>query len=351
MSSLRSGRQGAVLTTLALILAAAGCNKNDPNPFVGGSRSVAPPVGSAIVLTTNIYSTDASAPREVYAVAADGSGLTRLTFCNDAGKPACDEGRVAPAPDGRRLVVLRFTDTNRDGRANEADAGTLVFEDVARAIESPFTTTPASVTGIDWSTDGSLIVFTAPGLDPADDLFRSNLDGQDTRNLTATSGIIERHARLDAQGSSAAFERISQGAPSLIYGLSSGPSVQVTRGGTPGPALAGTPYIVGSDADPAFSPDGRSIVFRRLTALSADGAGSWDIMAIGTDRTNERVLVSGPAFRGAPDWGARGIVFPEVGSGASRLMVVDPNGLNGRAIVTAPSSVTLSAPRWLSAAK
>ena len=51
----------------------------------------------------------------------------------------------------------------------------------------------------------------------------------------------------------------------------------VTTGGPGSDTLAGTPYVVGSDTDPDYSPDGRMLVFRRLTATGNGGLGTWDI--------------------------------------------------------------------------
>jgi Tol biopolymer transport system component len=123
----------------------------------------------------------------------------------------------------------------------------------------------------------------------------------------------------------------------------------VTTGGDSGAPLPGTPYVVGSDADPDYSADGRSVVFRRCTGTGNGGVGTWDIMTVRLDGTGLTTLVTGPAYRGAPDWGAKGIAFPEtdVAAGATRLVVIQADGSGRQASVTLGSSFDISYPRWL----
>ena len=106
----------------------------------------------------------------------------------------------------------------------------------------------------------------------------------------------------------------------------------------------GTLYFVGADADPDFSPDARSVVFRRLTATGNGGLGTWDVLTTSTDGSGLSVVASGPAFRGAPDWGPQGIVFAEVdvAAGTSQLVVIQPDGSGRRAIVSLPADVEIS---------
>ena len=106
---------------------------------------------------------------------------------------------------------------------------------------------------------------------------------------------------------------------------------------------------MGSDADPAFAPDGRSIVFRRLTGTGNGGLGTWDVLTVRNDGTGLAVVASGPAFRGAPDWGTQGIVFAEVdvAAGTAQLVVTQPDGSGRRSILSVPAALQISNPRWL----
>ena len=58
-------------------------------------------------------------------------------------------------------------------------------------------------------------------------------------------------------------------------------------------------------------------------------------------------IVTGPAFRGAPDWGPKGILFPESDGTSMRLVLVQPDGSGRQVLVTLGSSFDISYPRWL----
>ena len=62
---------------------------------------------------------------------------------------------------------------------------------------------------------------------------------------------------------------------------------------------------IGFDGDPAWSPDGRKIVFESTRS------GNADIWVMNADGTNPRQLTRSAAFDGDPAWapGGRGIAF------------------------------------------
>ncbi|HXY42158.1 MAG TPA: hypothetical protein VEQ10_20955, partial [Vicinamibacteria bacterium] len=112
--------------------------------------------------------------------------------------------------------------------------------------------------------------------------------------------------------------------------------------------LAGTLYVVGCDADPDFSPDGNSIVFRRLTGIGNGGLGTWDLMTMKSDGTAQQVILTGAVYRGAPDWGKTGIVFVETDAAAelSRLVAVQPDGSGRQVLREEPAAFGMMSPRW-----
>src|SRR5262249_6650384 len=155
---------------------------------------------------------------------------------------------------------------------------------------------------------------------------------------TRSAGIRERRPRIDPTGSLAVYERIDASGKGEIWIFSSGLNqIRVTGGGDAGPALPGTPYVVGSGADPAYSPHGEAIAFRRAIGTGLDGRGTWDLLTVVSGAGGPTVLVSGPAYRGAPDWGPAGIVFEEVDplTGAASLVAVQPDGSGRRVLATA----------------
>jgi hypothetical protein len=76
----------------------------------------------------------------------------------------------------------------------------------------------------------------------------------------------------------------------------------------------------------------------------------WDVMTVRTDRTNLTTLASGPVYRSAPDWGAKGIVYSEVDklTGMARLIVIQPDG-TGRRVLATLNGYDIASPRWLPA--
>ena len=322
------------------------CNTTYDNPFANSNPTVAPRQDATIVYTSNGYAARPGSPDEVFGVGDAGAGVTRLTFCNTSTR-LCSSIEAAPAPDRLRVALRRVdADGNKDGQLTAADGEALLVVDLARSVEGGLLESNAKVSGIDWSPSGDVLVYSAAGEGGIDDLYRADPNGQNTRNLTSTNTVRERRPRIDPSGSAALFERIDVDGKGQIWLFSStGTQVRVTTGGDGSTALAGTPYLVGSDADPDFSPDGRSVVFRRLTG--SGGPGTWDIMTARLDGTGLTTLVTGAAFRGAPDWGPKGIVFSEIDSTSARLVVIQGDGSGRQVLVTLGPSFDISYPRWL----
>jgi hypothetical protein len=335
---------------LALLLAAAGCNQEYPNPFEGSRRSIPPPAGAAIVFTTAAWSTTPGG-REVFSIAADGSNPTRLTFCNTQTQ-ACDTDIAALSPEGRRAAMTRVV--------AGVSGASLVYSDLTRGVEADLVAPANLVTGLDWSanTPDDLLAYSATGAGGLEDLFRLLLAGQQIDNLTSTPTVRERKPRIDLATTIVAYERIEgAGKAEVFIFVSTNQLTRISAEGPGGAPLSGTPYLVGSDADPGFSPDARALVFRRLTSTVPNGLGTWDIVTarrpdpqanppVTADATT---LVSGPLYRGAPDWGSGGIVFPEVDPVArtASIVLIQPDGSGRRVLYSQGANFALGNPRWL----
>jgi hypothetical protein len=345
----------AIRALIVLLLAAAagaGCNTEAENPFTAANRTTTPPAESDLVFTSDGYAPRAGSPRDIYSAQDTGVGVARHTFCNDETR-RCDTVEAAPAPDRRRLAVRKILrDTNNDGRLGPEDGEALLMVDLSRGVEGELFPQAAQLSGVDWSPREDILVYSGVGEGGLEDLFRTvpRPDPEESFNLTVSADVRERRPRIDPSGTVAAYERIEADGKGQIWVFGSrAAQSRITSGGPGTEALAGTPYVVGGDADPDFSPDGRFLVFRRLTATGNGGRGSWDVMTVRTDGSSLTTIVSGPAYRGAPDWGDRGIVFEEVdvAAGQSRLVVVQPDGSGRRVVVTAGSGRLLTYPRWL----
>jgi Tol biopolymer transport system component len=279
-------------------------------------------------------------PRELLASNADGSKVEPLTQCAQA-TPACDFVQIAPSPDRARLAAIRTTPEA------EAGATTLYFMDLSRGVET-LVFPNRRINSVDYSSDGSFILYSemAPQTNE-EDLYYSQPNGGNEQNLTSSTGFSERHARIDPFSSTAVYEGTDESGVSRIYLFAQTP---LTSGGPEGPSLPGTSYVVGADASPAFSPDGVSIVFRRLTGIGNGGLGTWDVLTLKADGVSTpRVLATGPLFRGAPDWGAKGIMFVETDAARSQsqLVLVQPDGTGRTVLRTEDAAFQMGSPRWL----
>lgn len=332
----------------ALLLVALACSKSYDNPFAGTSVTTPIPAGAAVIFSSNSYGSP-GAPNELFAIEASGAGLTRLTFSNQPGRP-CANLEAALAPDRSRAAVRRvLTDSNRDGRLDARDDAGLAFVDFSRSLEVSLLPETAKVSGIDWSPAQSpgqeLLLLSGAGEGGLDDLFTLAPNGTNRQIITNSADLRERRPRFDPSGTTAVYEQIDATGKAQVYLL--GP-FQITAGGPGAEPLPGTPWVVGSDADPDLSPDGPLAVFRRLTGIGNGGLGTWDVMIVNVTNGSLTTVVSGPAYRGAPDWGPQGIVFAEVEAGGGpRLVVVQPDGSGRRVLLTVGSSFDLSSPRWL----
>ncbi len=326
------------LVPIAALLAA--CQNNGGNPFGATSPARPPSADAAILFVSGSWSAQLDAPREIMAIDANGSNPQQLTTCARAAQP-CDVLQVAPSPDRARLIAVRTTP------GAEAGAQVMYFMDLSRSVET-IVLPRRRADSADWSKDGAFLLFAAPNAQIGnEDLFTSQPDGSEEQNLTDSLNVRERRARLDPFGRTAVFERIDEAGVSRIYVYRESP---LTSGPATGPALAGTPYVVGADADPTFSPDGTLVVFRRLTGTGNGGLGTWDLMLIsGAVGAVPRAIATGPLFRGAPDWGRNGIMFVETDAQISRseLVVVQPDGSGRTVLRSENSSFRMGSPRWI----
>lgn len=338
--------------TLPLLLLAglSSCTGSGSNPFEDFTPTVAPPTSARVVFTSNAYSSDASAGRELFAVAVDGSSPTRLTFCNSGPRP-CDIVEADPGPDRIKVALLRATGPKGEDRVRPQDSAAIVLVDLARTVEAEIVANTNRPSSVDWSADGTVLIYStvAPGGNEDVQLIEPN--GKNQQAVTNTPLVRERRPRFNPSGNIALYERIEAPGKGLIAAFAGSSLLTLTTGAPGTEALAGTPYIVGCDADPVFSPDGLSAAFRRLVTTGNGGIGTWDLLTLRLDAAGSApvVIASGPIYRGPPDWSADGIVFTEVdqAQGVTRLVVVRADGSGRKVLVTVGGGLSISSPRWL----
>jgi Tol biopolymer transport system component len=333
----------ARLLGIVVILSLPACGNDHGNPFAApGSRPAS--ADAVLLFVSGSWAGAPGQPRELFASNADGTKIERLTTCSQAATP-CDFVRFAISPDRTRIAAVRSTPGAVEG------ASALYFMDLSRSVEKMLFPR-RRVAAVDWSPDGSSLLYQSTGDQPSDDddLYLCDPNGNNDQDVTPTAAgtqpVRERNARFDPFSRNAVYERIGDSGVSRIYFYQ---VVPLTSGPASGPALPDTPYVVGGDADPAYSPDGSTIVFRRLTGIGNGGLGTWELMTVKVDGTDLRPLVTGAAFRGAPDWSRRGILFVETdaASDESRLVVIQADGSGRTVLHSEPAGFGMAAPRWM----
>lgn len=304
-----------------------------------------PATADTVFVASDAWSTRPGSTFELFSVGG-GSQATRLTFC-----AGCQAISATPSLDRTRLALRRVdADTNQDTRLDENDRVTLLIVDLARQIEGPFLQGGWSTSSVDWASDGSFLVHTSSPDGGGDDLYQIDANALNNQRILTTPGVRERGARLNAAISRVVYERIDglgAGRSEIwIFGASAS-QVKLTDSGITGELLPGTLYLVGSDAGPDYSPDGATVVFRRLTSTAVPG-GAWDILTVPATGGAPTVLVSGPQFRSTPDWSKDGIVFSESNAaGGTDIVVVDPSTRARRILQSFGSGYKAGAPRWI----
>jgi Tol biopolymer transport system component len=332
------------LLLLPLAALAPACSNDDSNPFDQFSFSRPPSADAILLYLSGAWAEEPGAPREVYALDADGT-TERLTSCTQRSEP-CNFLEVAPSSNPARIVAVR------GAIGGDPQASALYFVDLDRSVETIIA--PARrVQGADWSQDDSLVIYSNGDVE---NLSAVQPNGDEDRALTESPDLRERSPRLDPTLTYATYEGLEQtpGKSRIyLYLGQDNSSVPLTRGGPGTDPLEGTPYTVGSDASPTPSPNGQFVVFRRLTGTGNGGLGNWDILYanVSDPEAEPEVLVSGgDVARGAPDWGPDGrIVFVETdaSAGESRLVAVQPSSGERQVLYVEDAGFGMVGPRWL----
>ena len=214
---------------------------------------------------------------------------------------------VRSSPDGRQ-IALYTTDSayiaNADGtNALRFNVGGGLF-----------------ATGLSWSTSGTTVVFAGAVDRTASSIYSSSPSGGSPTRLTSAAGKVDLMPTWSPDGSRVAFarNRDDQG----------GYEIWTMRADGTGQRRLTTTTGVDYDLYPQWSPDGSTIVFERarlthpdvLVQLPVDSREVWIMNA---DGTNARVLASGPgdAF---PAWSPDGkqILYERIVTGEGIFLAV-----------------------------
>lgn len=255
--------------------------------------------GPRLVFTETIPQNDL----EIYTVAADGSGVKRLTR-NDV-----DDLQPSWAPDGRRLAVVRLT----AARPARPDIWVMNADGSGQRLITRNGVEPS------WTSDGSRIVFTRFGPEPGSTFSVTVSTGRE--QLLVSGGF---HGAPSPDGTKLAFVRGSIEDYHVFIAAADGSGeTSLARGGGPlswspdsttllfSGCARGSVCTVRADgsgvrqipiAEPwggaySYSPDGTALTFS-----SGTGYPTSQIEASGVDALGRRVITAALGRNADPDW-------------------------------------------------
>jgi len=208
---------------------------------------------------------------DIYAMNADGSGVTRLTTSPTAMASSMWNDEPAWSPDGTRIAFSRVSGGQMDIYVMNADGS-----GVTRLTTEGW----SGAGGPAWSPDGTRIAFNT-GTSRRGDIYVMNPDGSGVTQLTTGGGNGE--AAWSPDGTRIAFDSNRDG-NSEIYVMNADGS-GATRLTT----------NAAEDSEPAWSPDGKRI------ALASTRDGPWKIYVMSADGSGVARLTSSAAS--GPAWG------------------------------------------------
>lgn len=206
------------------------------------------------------FSSNRDGNDEIYVMASDGSGQTRLTT-----DPASD---VWPSysPDGSKIVFS----SNRNGNANpEGDYELFVMNSDGTGLVQLTSNTEDDLFPA-WSPDGTRIAFSRPDPSGSLDIWVIGADGAGETNLTASPGESEGHAAWSPDSTQIVFTKVTVFFQRSIW--------RIGADGTGAAQLSAN-----QDQAPSYSPDGSKITF--TSHRDSDDAEVYVMASDGTAQT------------------------------------------------------------------
>lgn len=237
---------------------------------------------------------DGSAPATVV---PSGSGLTLTEVGIDGSVRSTTrlpKGAMTPAisPDGASVAFVLL-----DGPVSQI--ATMRLDGTGLHV---ITNDPISSVRPRWSPDGSQLVFYREDRNSVLHLMVMNADGTSVREIPGTHNPDNLPPDWSPDGSLILYSSMYTAFGSLYDDLSTIPA-------TGGPSHRLTTTGLVDEAGGDWSPDGRSIAFKRLNG------GDWEIWVMNADGTGQRRVAALPNVNAeAPDWSPDGSKIAFIGS-------------------------------------
>jgi Tol biopolymer transport system component len=359
------------IVTLICILACSDDTSEEPEviDLCDGKREfLGIPEGAAIIFTASIYAGDLDFPTEVYAMDIDAKKIYRIS-CSNFDGPTCDYSRPDVSPDRKKMVVMRgCLDSNGDGIINFRDNKNIWIIDIEKNTLLEITGFNA-VNSPDWAMSNE-IVFAAnvPGILNTD-IYKMNEKGEKIQNLTETDDYFENDPSWSKGGNLIIYNKgefitpeeslegsfvAARGDLWVMGGDGENKTKVVSFDGDECCPDYSDNYCLGLPADPAFFPDGSSIVYEKLlSTVENKGSGRWNIFSAslnGLDNQLINLTNDLTAYQAIPRVSEEGIIFHEVDVNKPfyGLVMIDLDGSNRKTILdNSNCEYYLGASSWL----
>ncbi len=228
--------------------------------------------------------------QNIFVMDADGTDVRQITS-----GPAYDHS-PSFSPDGGTITFIREA---YEPSTDEYTTDVFTVDVDSPEVATNLTNTPATYEGSPvYSPEGSKIAFTRQGATNSEILVMNSTDGSAKQNLTNTSGTEEYDPDWSPNGSKIVFTSYSFSFGGGEPDESAEIAVMNSADGTQRRNLTNSAAYEGS---PAFSPDGKRIVFSRYSFSRTTGENS-DIFVMRADGNRPKKLTDTRAFEWGPNW-------------------------------------------------
>lgn len=305
-----------VLAAVAVaVLMLAACA---PPPTIGSTAPPVPsvPTGAPLAADALLFDSDRSGNFEVYAMRTDGTDVRQLTR-----DPAFDSWWPRLSPDRTNVLFYRTPKGIHDTDFTQTSLWWMRADGSGLRELRPKGTDGWDQQGhAEWSPDGrSMVMFGGAKSNPQ--IFITDAAGRSARRLTDRGGT-----NIDPSFSPDGRSIVFVGCPNAICFVQDYEIYLMSAEGGEARRLTSNDK---RDHDPYFSPDGSRIAWLQQTDARGP-TGSWNIRIMRSDGSEQRAVTDDRNINSKPEWSRDGtlILFHrfELGGDRWRLFAIRPDG-------------------------